>query len=76
MTDIIIPEDMWSGDQEGVLVCWTFENGATVRQGEVAAEVALEKAQMEICAPASGVLRQMAREEDVLKGGAVIGAID
>ena len=51
--------DVWADDKglEGVIVNWFFEEGAKVAAGTVIAEGMVEKANFEIRAPASGVLR-------------------
>ncbi len=76
MSDVIIPPEMWKPDAEGVLVAWSYPDGAEVQEGDVIAEVMLDKAQMELCASASGRLWHRMAEEAVVRGGDVIGVIE
>ena len=74
--DIKIPNDLWEDDSEGVLTAWLFDDGATVNQGDVIAEVMTEKVQHELTAPTAGVLRIRVQIDDVVTKGAVIATID
>lgn len=66
----------WTDDDEGVIVSWLFTDGATVKEGEVIVEVMLEKAQMEIEAPASGKLSVLLEADEVIKNDTVLGTIE
>lgn len=74
--DITIPPELWEGDAEGVLTAWLFDDGATVKKGDLLVEVMTEKVQYEITAPEGGVLRIRTEVDDVVTKGAVIGTID
>lgn len=76
MTDITVPEDLWDTDDAGVIFAWVYADGALVQQGKLIAEVAVEKAQLELNAPASGRLRILAPAETVVRKGTVIGKIE
>ena len=76
MTDITVPEDLWDTDEEGVIFAWVYADGALVQQGKLIAEVAVEKAQLELNAPASGRLRILVPAETVVRKGTVIGKIE
>ena len=76
MTDITVPEDLWDTDDEGVIFAWVYADGALVQQGKLIAEVAVEKAQLELNAPASGRLRILVPAETVVRKGTVIGKIE
>jgi pyruvate/2-oxoglutarate dehydrogenase complex dihydrolipoamide acyltransferase (E2) component len=76
MTDITVPEDLWDTDDEGVIFSWVYADGALVEQGRLIAELTVEKAQLELNAPASGRLRILAPAETVVRRGAVIGRIE
>ena len=39
MTDVIVQNDMWDDDREGVIVSWLYLSGATVTEEEVLCEV-------------------------------------
>jgi pyruvate/2-oxoglutarate dehydrogenase complex dihydrolipoamide acyltransferase (E2) component len=76
MTDITVPEDLWETEDEGVIFAWIYADGALVQQGRLIAEVTVEKAQLELNAPASGRLRILAPAETVVRKGTVIGKIE
>jgi pyruvate/2-oxoglutarate dehydrogenase complex dihydrolipoamide acyltransferase (E2) component len=76
MTDITVPEDLWDTDDEGVIFSWVYADGAVVEQGRLVAELTVEKAQLELNAPASGRLKILAPAETVVRRGAVIGRIE
>ncbi len=76
MTDITVPEDLWDTDDEGVIFSWVYGDGAVVEQGRLVAELTVEKAQLELNAPASGRLRILAPAETVVRKGTVIGRIE
>lgn len=76
MTDIRIAEDQWDEDIEGNLLTWIYDDGAEVAAGEVIVEIMVEKLQVEIEAPASGVLRHGKAEGDLVNRGEVIGKVD
>ncbi len=76
MTDITVPADLWDTEDEGVILTWIYANGATVEQGNVLAELMVEKAQLEITAPAGGKLTIIAPADTVVRKGAVIGKIE
>jgi pyruvate dehydrogenase E2 component (dihydrolipoamide acetyltransferase) len=56
MQTIIMPK-MGDAMEEGTLVRWLKQEGDTVQEGEPIAEIATDKATVEIEAPTSGVLR-------------------
>ena len=76
MTDITVPEDLWDTDDEGVIFSWVYSDGAIVQQGRLLAELTVEKAQLELNAPASGRLKILAPAETVVRKGTVIGRIE
>jgi pyruvate/2-oxoglutarate dehydrogenase complex dihydrolipoamide acyltransferase (E2) component len=76
MTDIVVPPDLWEGDDEGVLLTWVYADGALVERGKLITELMVEKAQLELSAPASGRLRILAQPESVIRKGQVIGRIE
>ncbi|TFH87278.1 biotin attachment protein [Billgrantia azerbaijanica] len=75
-TDIRVPEDLWEGDTEGVITAWLVDDGAEVAQGDLVAEVMVEKAQYEIEAPISGRLGIAKPEDEVVAKGTVIATVD
>lgn len=71
----IVVEDL-GGAEEGVFAVWLKEQGETVTAGEPIAEVMTDKVNVEIEAPAAGILteRQVDAEDNVTLGQ-VIGTI-
>lgn len=76
MTDIQIPRDLWDDDREGVIVSWIYQDGAVVESGKVVVELMVEKAQMELLAPAAGRLKIIAAADAIVTRGQVIGRIE
>ena len=76
MTDIVVPEDLWETDHEGVILTWIYPDGALVEQGKLLAELMVEKAQLELHAPASGRLKILAPPETIVRKGQVVGKIE
>lgn len=74
--DIRVPQDVWGDSLEGVVVTWIYQNGATVSEGQPIAEVMVEKAQIEIVAPASGRLTILAVPETVIGRSQIVGRIE
>lgn len=76
MTDITVPEDLWDTQDEGVIFAWIYADGALVEEGRLIAELTVEKAQLELTAPASGRLRILVPAETVVRKGTLIGRIE
>lgn len=76
MVEVKIPDELWEDDSEGVLTAWLFDDGASVSEGDVIAEVMTEKVQHEMTAPASGTLRLRVQLDDVVQKGDVIATIE
>lgn len=74
--EVKIPDDLWEDGSEGVITEWLADDGDTVRQGDIIAEVMTEKVQHEIRAPASGVLRPRVKIDEVVTKGAVIATVE
>jgi pyruvate/2-oxoglutarate dehydrogenase complex dihydrolipoamide acyltransferase (E2) component len=76
MTEVVIPPDLWDEDDKtGSIVLWLYPDGATVRQGDVIAEVLVEKVTLELEAPASGTLRIRVEPEVVVNKGDTVATI-
>ena len=75
-TDITIPTDLWEEDEETVITSWLADEGASVAEGALIAEIMTAKVQYEITAPASGTLRIAQAVEAVVRKGDVIGTIE
>ncbi|WP_020661588.1 biotin/lipoyl-containing protein [Amycolatopsis benzoatilytica] len=77
MTDIVFPALSENDPEaEGVLATWFAADGATVAEGDLIAEVAVDKVDAEVPAPAAGVLRLLVAEGEVVKQGSAIARID
>jgi pyruvate/2-oxoglutarate dehydrogenase complex dihydrolipoamide acyltransferase (E2) component len=61
---------------EGVIGTWFALDGETVTEGQLIAEVQVEKVSADVESPASGVLRHLVPEEGTANQGAVIGRIE
>ncbi len=73
--DVIVPSDLWEEDTEAVITTWLARDGASVREGDLIAEIMVEKVQYEIRAPATGTLSLLKQANDVVAKGNVIGRI-
>jgi len=74
-TDVIMPR-MGADMVEGKLVCWLKREGEAVRKGEAIAEIETDKANLEVEAPAAGLLQRIvAHEGETVAVGASIGVI-
>ena len=71
----MIAPDAWDEDIEGSLLTWIYGEGASVKAGDVIAEITVEKLQIDIQAPADGVLAHAVQEGDLVSKGAVIGRV-
>lgn len=61
--------------QEGTLLEWLVADGATVTEGQPMYLLEIEKAAMEVEAPAAGTLRHVGVKGTTYKVGEVIGEI-
>lgn len=61
---------------EGVVGTWFALDGERVSEGQLIAEVQVDKVSADVEAPASGVLRHRVAEEAVSNQGAVIAVIE
>ena len=77
MTDISISPDFWAGVMlpEGILERWRVADGCELAAGAVIAEVRIEDALHEITAPAGGRLTKLAKLNEIVEPGSVIGRI-
>lgn len=76
MVDIRVPEDLWQDDRQGVIVSWLYKDGARVEEGKLITELMVEKAQLELFAPASGRLKIRCEPETIVERGQIIGSIE
>lgn len=75
MTDIIIPTDLWEEDEDAVITSWLVNDGATVEEGALIAEIMTAKVQYEVHAPASGTVNIKEEADAVVPKGGVIGTV-
>ena len=74
-TDIIIPSDLWDGDEECVITAWLASDTAHVTEGALIAEIMTAKVQYEILAPASGTLSISKPQDAIAAKGDAIGVV-
>lgn len=72
--DIVIPT-VGESVTSGVISKWLKPDGASVRRDETVLELETDKVNMEIVAPADGVLSHGAKEGDTVNVGAVVGTV-
>ncbi len=77
-TDVIVPRLGSSDDSDEVRILrWIKSAGAAVTKGEALLEVETDKVNVEIEAPADGILAEVsAQEGDFVKFGAAVAAIE
>lgn len=75
MTPVVVRQDLWEGDDPGAMANWFFDEGATVREGDLLCEVMTEKVIHEVRAPVGGRLRILAATDAVVRKGSVIAEI-
>ena len=61
--------------QTGIIGKWLVDDGVTVTEGQLIYELEIEKAMVEVDAPASGILRQKAPAGESFAVGEIIGEI-
>jgi pyruvate/2-oxoglutarate dehydrogenase complex dihydrolipoamide acyltransferase (E2) component len=77
VSDVLFPMlDEEAPETPGVVSTWFAEDGATVREGLLIAEVQVSKIAGEIVAPESGTLRHKAEEGEVVAQGSVVATIE
>ena len=77
MTDVAFPPlSKQAPDAEGVLATWFVEDGDTVQEDQLLAEVQVDKVSAEIPAPVSGVVRRLVEQDTVVRQGTPIARIE
>ena len=75
-TAVTIPADLWDeDDRTGATLLWLLADGAQVAEGDVIAEVVVEKVTLELQAPAAGVLSIAVAPETVVNKGDQVATI-
>jgi pyruvate/2-oxoglutarate dehydrogenase complex dihydrolipoamide acyltransferase (E2) component len=75
MVPVILFEDAWSDTDEGSVSNWFFDDGASVREGDLICEVMLAKTAVEIQAPAGGRLEILAATDTIVTKGTTLANI-
>lgn len=75
-TDVIVPVDLWEEDTEAVITSWLASDGGDVTEGDVIAELMVEKIQYELVAPATGTLKIIKDVDEVVEKEQQIGTVD
>jgi pyruvate/2-oxoglutarate dehydrogenase complex dihydrolipoamide acyltransferase (E2) component len=77
VTDVPFPAVSKEGPgSEGVISTWFVDDGDTVKEHQLIAEVQVDKVAAEVPAPAAGTIRVLVPEEAVVKQGDVIARIE
>lgn len=66
-TDVIVPVDLWEEASEAVITSWLASDGGDVTEGDVIAELMVEKIQYELVAPATGALKIIKDVDEVVE---------
>ena len=77
VTQVVFPR--LSSEQpegEGVLATWFVSDGEEVAEGQLLAEVQVDKVSAEVPAPVAGVVRLVVAEDDAVRQGDVIAQIE
>ena len=77
MTEVRVPDQLWAEDDKtGSIVVWLYPDGAHVNQGDVIAEILVEKVTLELEAPASGKLTIKVQPEIPVDKGDIVATIE
>ncbi len=76
MTEVRVPLDLWAEDDKtGSIVVWLYPDGASVKEGDLIAEILVEKTTLELYAPAGGTLKIAVEPEIVIDKGQLVATI-
>jgi len=75
-TEVRIPDDLWEEDSEAVITSWLASDGGGVDEGEIIAELMVQKIQYELQAPAKGTLKIIKDIDDIVSKGDLIANIE
>lgn len=73
---VTIPMDLWEEDSEAAITTWLVSDGGPVSEGQLIAEIMVEKVQYEIRSPANGTIKIEQPTEAVVAKGATIASIE
>jgi pyruvate/2-oxoglutarate dehydrogenase complex dihydrolipoamide acyltransferase (E2) component len=71
-----VPLDLDRYSLEGVMLTWIYNAGAIVQKDQMIGELTVEKARLELLAPASGRLRILAPPETVIGRSHALGTVE
>jgi pyruvate/2-oxoglutarate dehydrogenase complex dihydrolipoamide acyltransferase (E2) component len=75
-TAVAVPKDLWEEDLPGIVSAWLFEDGDPVKEGDLIAELMVEKTAYDLTAPAAGRLKILVAPEQPFQRGDVVARID
>jgi pyruvate/2-oxoglutarate dehydrogenase complex dihydrolipoamide acyltransferase (E2) component len=75
-TPVAVPRDLWEEDLPGIVSAWLFEDGDSVRAGDLIAELMVEKTAYDLTAPGPGRLKILVQPEIPFQRGDVIASIE
>ena len=77
MADVVFPSlSKDDPDAEGVVATWFVDDGAAVSEGQLIAEVAVDKVDVEVVAPGGGTVHIVVGEGQAARQGTVIATVD
>jgi pyruvate/2-oxoglutarate dehydrogenase complex dihydrolipoamide acyltransferase (E2) component len=77
MTAVRVPLDLWAEDDRSESrVVWLCPDGAVVEEGEVIAEILVDKTILELYAPVSGTLNLKVAPDIVIDRCQLVATID
>jgi pyruvate/2-oxoglutarate dehydrogenase complex dihydrolipoamide acyltransferase (E2) component len=77
MTEVLFPRlSQEHPDAEGALATWFVANGDHVAEGQLIAEVMVDKVSGEVTAPAAGRIHLLVAEEQTARQGDAIAQVD
>lgn len=76
MSEVLFPRlSEKKPDSEGVLSSWFVNDGETVREGQLIAEVQVDKVSAEVPAPQNGIITLLVKADEVVTQGMPIARI-
>ena len=66
MVDVVVPEEVADESNPASVTHWFFEDGATVKDGDLICELMVEKVSIEVRAPSSGQLKILVPVESLV----------
>lgn len=73
--DVLIPETLWNEEGEGSISSWFFSDGDIVAEGDLLAEIMVEKTAYELTAPTGGRLSLLVPADQPVSKGALVARI-